>query len=187
MEGKVMKRKNEGFTLIELIVVIAIMAVMTAAFGVSFTLIGRQRVSTAASSFKENFTLAQTYAKSKGACKLTLIGSSEDDSATYIYTAANTSELSDPDKCKLGNGPNDINKNVTVSVYFVGNSTPYVLEDGVQIDIMINRETGGVSNASSYTKDGTTVTGVPYKIEFSNGTKTTTLKIAQYTGVITYE
>lgn len=185
-----MKKRNEGFTLVELIVVIAIMAIMLSIFGVSMTLVGRQRVSNGAHEFKETMQLAQMYSKSKGACKMTIEGTSAEGSKIYIYTAANQTDLADPAKCKLGNGPDLINHKITMTVYYKdasGLEQKLDVDSDVTVDILFNRETGGMSEESIFTDGGTVTKGTLTKVVFTNGTKTITLKVAQFTGVVTME
>lgn len=185
-----MKKRNEGFTLVELIVVIAIMAIMLSIFGVSMTLIGRQRVSNGAHEFKETMQLAQMYSKSKGACKMTIQGTSDEGSKVYIYTAANQTDLADPTKCKLGNGPDIINKKISMKVYYKDSSGiehELEVDENVTVDIFFNRETGGMSEESIFTDGGTVTKGIFTKAVLTNGAKTITLKVAQFTGVVTME
>jgi len=61
-----MKKDNRGLTLIELIVVIAIMAIMIAVSGFSLSMISHKRVSNNALSIKQAIQIAQTYNKSQG-------------------------------------------------------------------------------------------------------------------------
>lgn len=177
------ERDNKGITLIELIVVIAIMAILTAVLGVSFSVIGRRKVSNAASSFKQTMQLGQTYAKSKGACKMTITATSDNGSNTYIYTAAKETDLTDPTKYKLGNGPNNINKNITIEFYFEKAGWKTLGSDVNSVNIYFDRKTGGIKIPSD---DPNASFGTPVKVRFSNGDKTTTLNIAKYTGVVTY-
>lgn len=170
------KSNNKGITLVELIVVIAVMAVLTAAFAVSFTLISRQRVSNAASSTKSTIQLAQTYAKSRGSCYMTIEGT-DDGSNTYIWTVDGDGNP------VLGNGPNNINKNITTKVQF-DNGEVVELTDGVVVKINFNRATGG------FEKSTNPVTGndaTPMKIIFTNGEKESTLFLAAKTGLVVYE
>lgn len=61
-----MKKDNKGVTLIEVIVVVAIMGVMVGALGYSWTMVSHQKVSNNALSIKQSIQLAQTYNKSQG-------------------------------------------------------------------------------------------------------------------------
>lgn len=173
---KRIKSNNKGLTLIELIVVIAVMMVLTAAFAVSFTLISRQRVSNAASSTKSTIQLAQTYAKSRGSCYMTIEGT-DDGSNTYIWTVDGDGNPI------LGNGPNNINKNITTKIQF-SNGEILELTDGVTVQINFNRSTGGFLET---TNPKTGNTSVPMKIIFTNGEKESTLFLAEKTGLVVYE
>jgi len=194
-------RKNEnnnGLSLIELIVVIAISAILLAVLGVSLSWVSRQRVINAAKDVKQELQLARTYARSKGNCKLTIRGKSDTSPAetsqtyVYIYTASSALDLADPSKCKYGDGPVEIYKRrVTTKVYYDDGAVVTVADGSDSCDICFNRTMGGYE-ASSYTgKDasGAQISGsaVPTKIEFTNGEKISTIVLARYTGTATIQ
>lgn len=174
------KLDNKGMTLIELVVIIAIMAVLTASFAVSITLISKQRVSNAANGMKSTIQLAQTYAKSRGSCYITIEGTSDNGSNSYIWT------LDDDGNPVIGNGPNNINKKITTIVEF-DDGTQVTVNSGVIVKINFNRSTGGFENAT-VTQDGTEEeVGTPQRIIFTNGEKETVLWLAKNTGLVTFE
>lgn len=184
------KLDNKGMTLIELVVIIAIMAVLTASFAVSITLISKQRVSNAANDLKSTIQLAQTYAKSRGSCWLEIIGT-ENGSNSFIMIEKDGVET-------IGNGPNNINKKITTQVEFVlsdGTTQTITLSEGMGVQINIDRSTGGFmtsyvySDANDINVSGTTplYTGVPQRIIFSNGEKESVLWLATNTGLVTFE
>ncbi|MGN0164977.1 MAG: Tfp pilus assembly protein FimT/FimU [Lachnospiraceae bacterium] len=178
-----MKKNNQGITLIELIVVIAIMAVLTASFAVSLTLISRQKVSNAANSTKSLLQLAQTYSKSKDRCLVRFTGFSDGSSEVSIYT------YDTEDNLKMGNGPTDINKNINVVIKYEDNSGAtyeVTVASGVSADIKFNRSTGGFDQVQVPGEaDGTLAT--PVQIRFTNGEKVSVLDLATNTGVVTFE
>lgn len=182
---------NKGFTLIELIVIIAIMAVLTGSFAVSLTLISRQKVANAGNSMKQMLQLAQTYTRSKDCCLVAIEGSSNGDSNVYIYTYDKDDE-NDQSKWKLGNGPSTINKKITTIVEY-DDGTQVPISDGVTVSIFFDRATGGFKKSPiPGTSDGDPLNPQPLKaypksIIFTNGTKSTKLTLAKHTGVITFE
>lgn len=176
---------NKGITLIELIVVIAIMAVLTASFAVSLTLISRQRVSNAGSSMKSMLQLAQTYSKSKDECVLKIIGQSEGGAEVSIFTYDKDGNE------KLGSGPTDVNKNITTQIKYKDKSDPTIeymvtVSSGVTAEIRFVRSTGGFE-AVAVPGQASSISAYPVQIIFTNGEKETTLDLATNTGVITYE
>ncbi|MDD6101871.1 MAG: prepilin-type N-terminal cleavage/methylation domain-containing protein [Clostridiales bacterium] len=183
-------KKNSGFTLIELIVIIAIMAVLTGSFAVSLALISRQKVANAGNSMKQLIQLAQTYARSKDNCLVAIEGTSEGDSNVYIYTY-DDKDVTDRSKWKLGNGPSNINKKITTIVEFE-NGKSVTISDGVVVYLLFNRTTGGfepveVPGYPDPSDPSKNVKEYPSKIVFTNGSKTTKLVLAKHTGVITFE
>ena len=193
-----MKKNNKGLSLIELIVVIAIMAIMIGIMGVSISWISRQRVINAAKDTKEVLLLARTYARSKGSCKVSIKGKSDDNPSetsetyVYIYTASKESDLADPSKCRYGDGPTTIYKNkVTTKVYYDNGLAITVEDPSDYCDICFNRTMGGYidSNFSGTDQNGVhwNFHGVPTKIEFTNGEKVSTIVLAKYTGTATIQ
>ena len=186
-----MKREdNRGFTLIELIVVIAIMSVLMAASALSLTLISRQRVSNAATSTKQMLQLAQTYARSKNVCFVRAVGTDDGGANFDVFTRDTASPVG---KEKYGNGPAEVHKQISTTVVYspkekLGDETaeiPVELTAGQTIDIEFERSTGGFKLVTI--PDGSGAEGYPVKIKFSNGSKTAILYLATWTGVITYE
>ena len=192
------KEKNKGLSLVELIVVIAIMGIMIGILGVSVAYISRQRVVNAAKDVKQEIQLARAYARSKGFCKLSIKGQSDSSPAetinnyVYVYTASNQADLSDPSKCRYGDGPAEIYKNkITTKVYYEDGNIVTVKRAVDFCDICFNRTMGGyvTSSYNGLNQYGIDVTGssVPTKIEFTNGEKVCTIVLAKYTGTATIE
>ncbi len=193
-----MKKNNKGLSLIELIVVIAIMGLLLSVLGVSIAWISRQKVINAAKDTKEVIQLARTYARSKGSCKVTIKGKSDDNPAEtgqtfiYIYTASKTSDLADPSKCRYGDGPTKIDsKRITTKVYYDNGLIITVDDPSDYCDICFNRTLGGYIDSQFHGTDQNGVTwnyhGVPTKIEFTNGEKISTIVLAKYTGTATIQ
>lgn len=86
-------KRNEGLSLIELIVVIAISTVMIGVIGISVTTISRQKVSNAVEDVKVLFQTAQTIAMSKDNCHITIDRNSDGDTVFTLYSSANNTEL----------------------------------------------------------------------------------------------
>jgi len=179
--------KNGGFTLVELLVVIAIMAVFTGAFALSFRMVGSQRVSNAASTTKQMVQVAQTYAKSKNLTILVFKKMSDGSTSCRVCTADSPVQVvnrnfADTDK------KTEFNKNIKISVAY-GDVSNYVeLKDpGDIITVIFNKGIGKPYNLSYYETSAGSGTGTPRRIKFTNGSKTATLRIAQYTGAVSYE
>lgn len=182
-----MRKNNNGFTLIELIVVLAIMAILTGASAISFSLISRQRVSNASYATKQMLQLAQTYTKTRDNCVVQLEGTPDRGVNGYIYIFDN-SEADDESKWHVGNGPSNINKKITTEVVYelkTGGTKKITVDTDTYAKIMFDRATGGYILVTI--KDGaTTFEGYPQEIIFSNGEKKSSLILARETGVVTY-
>ncbi|MCR4841511.1 MAG: prepilin-type N-terminal cleavage/methylation domain-containing protein [Lachnospiraceae bacterium] len=178
-------KDNRGLTLIELIAGIAIMGIITAALSVGVFTITNQRVNNACHSIKEAIQLGQTYVKSKGACKMSFEENSDGEVEVVIYTSDSEITL----YSAAGNvGANTnrrviatLNKKVKVTIGYKTESDFAITGTNVA-DITFNRSMGGIE--TSCRSDGND--DVPISITVTNGSKTKTIKLATYTGVITY-
>lgn len=171
------KSNNQGITLIELIVVVAIMMLFVSIVGMRVSMISRQRTTNAANSVKSMMQMAQTYAKSKDECILKIAGKSDGAEIT-IETYDSKGNL------RVGNGPKEIHRQISVIVDYDSGAS-VTLSDGVDIIIQFDRKTGGFKEVEIPGSGGTMAT--PEKITFTNGSKTTALVLAKNTGVITFE
>jgi len=179
------KRDNRGVTLIELIAAIAIMGIITSALTVGIFTITNQRVNNACNSIKEAIQLGQTYVKSKGACKMSFEQNSDGEVEVVIYTSDSEITLYSA-AGKVGTNTNrrviaTLNKKIKVTVGYKTQSDFEITGSNVA-DITFNRSMGGIEE--SCRSDGND--DVPTSITVTNGSKTKVIKIATYTGVITY-
>lgn len=141
-------RKNAGLSLIELIVVVAIMSVLLAVVGLSISAVSKQKVSGAAVKMKELIQVSKTYAKSKGNCKMTIEGNSDGTCSVYIYTGTTETDLRKlfnhnniPANCRLGDGPSVINGKIQAKICYGTDEIP--IKAGKVYDIWFSRTTGG--------------------------------------------
>lgn len=158
-------KSNKGFSLVELIVVVAIMATLTGLIGLGIGMLVGQRVKTAASDTKSLMQSAQTVAMSKNDC--TVEFSPTSDGIEVISKSGSGKELK-----KV-----EIASNISVSI-LLANGSSINPSSGTAV-ISYNRETGGFKNCAS---GG--VSGVPVEISFTKGSRTVTLELATYTGKI---
>lgn len=159
-------KKNQGLSLIELVVVIAIMSILVGLIGVSVSVLSRQKVSSAASDVKGLLQTAQTIAMSKKNCYVKISQESQGVVfATYSYTKADKSDQKLIDKVTISD-------NITVKVKAAGASSFSSISSAVEIKY--KRESG------SFTTD--TIDA----IQFSKGTKSVELKLTKLTGKVAY-
>ena len=170
-------KDNRGFSLVELIVVIAIMALVLTIAGISITAVASQRVSNAASDVKSAMSIAETYAKTKADCYMEFSTDSDGSSGYKIYTVDSEGNK------KLGSSAESYNKAISIKIYFKNISEPVTVTESTPVEIHFDRTTGGFATSKVNGVDY----GVPTKIEFTNGTKSVRLALATYTGLVTYD
>jgi len=170
-------KKNQGVTLIELVVVIAIMSVMVGLIALSVTVLSRQKVSNAASDVKSLLQTAQTIAISKDNCHVEM----EKIGDAVVFTTY-SSENKIVDKLTL-------DKRVTVNFSYSSGSSLNLDSCGT-VGIYYDRESGAfaesyVSGVTGNPKAGTSVSSIRW-IEFSNGSKTVRIHLTKLTGKVSY-
>ena len=165
--------KNKGMTLIELIVVIGIMGVVVGLIGLSFAVVSRQRLSSAASEVKGQFQTAQTIALSKDDCFIKIEKNSDDE---VVFTTCSAADIV-LDTCI-------ISRKITVRIYEDGETTPIDLDHGAII-IKYIRQTGGFD----YPRQGADELAKITTISFArgNGENEITLRLNKATGKVSYE
>lgn len=174
-------KRNEGLSLIELIVVIAIMGVLVSVVGISVTVVSRQKVSNAASDVRGEFQTAQTIAMSKDNCYMQIHENSDGDTVFTIHASDETVL----DRVTVSN-------KISVSVGYGGSMVNAGSVDVIRI--YYNRESGAFSEAyinggASATDKGNlvpTTDRVIESIRFSNGSKSVTLHLTKLTGKVSY-
>ncbi len=154
-------KKNKGFTMVEVMVTVAIMAVLAAIVGITMGVLLGQRVKSMAADTKSVFQSTQiaSMARDDAYVELQQIGSN-----AYVVAYSSTG--------------NEINRaeahNVTMS-YTVNGSSAGTPTSPVKI--YFNRQTGGLKADVSNAVDS---------ITFSNGKRSVTLRISRLTGKVTY-
>ncbi len=159
-------KDNKGFSLVELLVVVAIMASLTGLIGLSIGMLIGQRVKTAASDTKSLMQSAQTVAMSKENCTVEFTPTS--DGVEVVSKVGTGKELKQV----------NISDKIAVKIKVADGSIVDVTSDAAVITY--NRETGGFKQCIV----GGTDKGVPLEISFTKGTRTIVLELATYTGKI---
>lgn len=174
-------KRDQGLSLIELIVVIAIMAVLVSVVGISITVVSRQRVSNAASDVRGQFQTAQTISMSKDNCHVQIKKNSNNEVVFTVYSSAN----SILDKAT-------VNKNITVKVHYSQNANAdnpnlsgWTTIGASGVNIFYVRESGAFEDKVR-SDDGTVGTDYIDRIAFISGSKTVVLKLTLLTGKVSY-
>ena len=177
-------KRNEGLSLIELVVVIAIMTVLISVVGISITVISRQKVSNAVEDVKVLFQTAQTIAMSKDNCHIAIDRGADGETVFTLYSADNVVL-------------NRVTVNKKVSVYIITGDPdhPYSLADKKVVRIYYDRVSGafgkmyerGSATLNGLTGKGSEIPGGITGIKFSNdSTSEITLKLTKLTGRVSY-
>ena len=171
-------KHDEGLSLIELIVIIAIMGVLVSVVGISITVVSRQKVSSAASDVRGQFQTAQTIAMSKDNCYMQIQTNSNDETIFTVYSSNNTVL----DRVTVSN-------KINVRLHFGGSSV--TMDSYSIVRIFYNRESGAFDKAFAcggadpVTQKGSEI-AIPSSIEFSNGSKSVSLRLTELTGKVSY-
>ncbi len=162
-------KKNSGFSLVELIVVVAVMAILTTLLSVTINVVFSQRVSSAASDTKSLLQAAQTVAMSKDNCYVSIKTNADGD----IEVASFSSTTKQLDAVIIEKG---------ISVTLTCDTTEYTVSGSDEFQIRYVRESGGFDTTL---KNGTDI-GYCVKITLTRGDKTEVLQLSKLTGKITF-
>lgn len=163
--------KNRGLTLVELIVVIAVMGVVVSLVGISVSVVSRQKVGSAASDVKGQLQAAQTISMSKDNCYVDIRKNSNGDVIFTTYSSA------DKVLDKL-----TIDRRINVIVH-IGSTSYNITTGGSNVQILYERESGAFANSKV---GGSTQSAAVSSIDFENGSKKVTLTLTKLTGKVTY-
>lgn len=186
-----MRKNNKGLSLVELIVVIALMAVLIGIGGFSFSLLfGTQAKACAQnvsaklnetktgcmSRYNEEMTLSYRYATDTDEA----IKSDGYYAENWMWTmnkAGNEVKASDSEIRKMGSS------RVVIEVYMTGLSGPFNLNEGSgnSVTVSFDRASGAFEEAKA-TVNGVDCTGYIEKITFQSGLRTYTITMVPKTG-----
>ena len=162
-------KKNNGLTMVEVMVTIAVMAVLASIGGITIGVLLSQRVKSMAADTKSVIQSTQ------------MVALTRDDAYVHIYQDGDNVVV----QAYIASGNKMINdiqgNNMEVSV-LMGNATDPVPVTSTGVDIKFNRQTGGIVSNTGDPQDDNYVK----KIIFSNGNRTVTLTISKLTGKVTY-
>ena len=132
------RKKNQGFTLLELLVVVAIMAVALGITGMSLSVIQQSRSKGCAQEMKSSLEMVRTSAMAKGGGSVT------------IYKDTTTGEImmqtNDGESRKIGGS------SLTVTYGFKGDSTEYTLGSAPAdkpLKVSFSASSGSISDSNS--------------------------------------
>ncbi len=166
-------KKNNGFSLVELLVVITIMALLVGMLGVGISVVINKRVSTAASNTKDILQAAQQVAMSKNGSYVEISVNSE--GKTIVKAKTDTSTVFE-----------SLEIDDSIQVYaIVSNATNPILIDGDNADklqITWKRESGAFSESTILLNSVETTGFFCDGLKFVKGNKTVTLDFARQTG-----
>lgn len=174
-------KHDEGLSLVELIVIIAIMGVLVSVVGISVAVVSRQKVSNAASDVRGQFQTAQTIAMSKDNCYMQFSQNADGETVFTVHASDNTVldrvTVSDKINVTIGYGSSSLNMDVcgVVRIY-------YDRESGAFKEAWLC----GGSDPSNKGSKVPTSDGVIETIRFSNGSKSITLHLTKLTGKVSY-
>ena len=176
-------KQNEGLSLIELIVIIAIMTVLISVVGISMTVISRQKVSNAAEDVKVLFQTAQTIAMSKDNCHIAISQNSDNEVVFTLYSSVNNNIL------------NRVTLSKKVKVYIISGGNLYEISTLDVVRIYYDRVSGsfdkmywhGNATLNGESGKGSEIIGGITGIKFSNtGSNEIILKLTKLTGRVSY-
>ena len=161
-------KKNRGFTLVEVMVTVAVMAVLASIAGITIGVLLRQRVKSMAADTKSIFQSTQmvAYTRADAYIKLSQVG------GKAVVTAY--SGPGEDDKTKINQVEG---RSITMS-YKVAGTNSFVPVPAGGIEIHFDRQTGGICTNGS----GVVVS----EIKLQQGKKTIILHISKLTGKVTY-
>lgn len=163
-------KKDRGFSLIELLVVVAVMSVLVALLSVTINVVFSQRVSSAASDTKSLFQAAQTVAMSKDNCYVSLSVNGDGDIEITSYSST-TKQLDSV----------IVEDNIAVTLEIGG--TAYTVSGSDDYQIRYIRESGAFDTVYI---NGVDTGKYCTKITMSKGSKTEVLQLSKLTGKITF-
>ncbi|MBQ7834141.1 MAG: prepilin-type N-terminal cleavage/methylation domain-containing protein [Lachnospiraceae bacterium] len=163
-----MKKDNKGFSYVELLLVLAIIAIMTGIMALSMSLVGRTNVNKGCDNLNNAMNQARTTSMARGRTNGQITISCEGGKYYYYIGKPGTAE-SNGGKVKFASLP--------VKVSYVLHSDPGVLEsldEGESISIRYDQSTGafGMASVGDYVDN----------IVLSNGDKMATIKCYIPTG-----
>ena len=156
-------KKNKGFTLVEVMVTVAVMGVLAGIVGITMGVLLGQRVKSMAADTKSVFQSTQIASMSRDDAYIRVTGGSDDVSVIAFSSADNKINSAE------GHG-------VKVYVSYDGHEDSNPLNGS--IDIRFNRQTGGLLPGDN----GKYVTA----LRITNGTRSIKLQISKLTGKVTY-
>lgn len=172
-------KRDEGLTLIELVVVIAILAVMVSVVGISVSVVSRQRVSNAVADVKVLFQTAQTIAMSKDNCHIAIDQNDDGDTIFTLYSSSDGTVLNRV----------TISSKIDVFIHY-GTSQSTPIGTFKTVNIYYDRLSGAFSGfyaCGTSTYIGSVIPEGISGIEFSNGSSNKiTLKLTKLTGRVSY-
>ncbi len=150
-----MKNKN-GFTLVELIVVIALMGIILGAVGLSMNSLGGQKVKTSSRKVYNTLGTAQTVAMSKGNTLFGLVYEDGGYTAYILYSSTSGSSYVVSEASSLSKAVSYSFKCADGTTYTIGDSTA----DCSGVIISIDRTTGKFDGTYLYSGTITAPVGI---------------------------
>lgn len=162
-----MKKNNKGFSYVELILVMAIMAILVAMVSISMGVVSRSNVNRGAERLNASLSKARNAAMAKGTDRGT-IEITCDGSKYYCFVGSSTSTNKIAERQEIGASP------MVVGYYLKGNSEMITIQAGTPLILKYNQSTGAFKELSGG--------GYCDKIVFTNGSSTAEIKLYSATG-----
>ncbi len=168
-----MKNNNKGYTLIEILIVIAILAVVTSSATISFRLIYNTRVTTSARTVQSVAKTARLNNMTKQGLKY--IHLLRKDGLNYMY-------IDDTLETDMSKGDQQLGSTDMAIVYGPSGGTMIGLANDKAITIYFDRS----GRCYTYNKEGAQLPDID-TVAFTNGTRTSTINISRITGKVSME